>query len=89
MIGHAVDPFEMLREETAVLEKLASAFRKSVSAYYEAQADLTGVFCTGVIVDRKVYISNDCPGMQIVMLHHYSNLQSHTTAPHYGDAWTA
>lgn len=70
LIGHAVDPFFMLSEETAILEKLSSAYHKSISDYYSAQNDLTGVFCTGIILDNEIYFSNDCTGMQIVYYGH-------------------
>lgn len=67
MIGHAVDPFDRLTEETAILRKLAAAFRNGgIDAYYRAQNDLTGVYCTGLIFPDHIFLSNDCTGMQIV-----------------------
>lgn len=67
LIGHAVDPFDLLTEETAILKKLSAAYQKEgIDAYYNAQADLTGVYCTGLVTDDAIYISNDCAGMQIV-----------------------
>ena len=66
MLGHAVDPFDRLSEESAVLKKLAAAHRRGIDSYFKAQSDLTGVFCTGLIDDGVIYLSNDCAGMQIV-----------------------
>ena len=66
LIGHAVDPFDKQFEETVILKKLAAAYQKNLASYYSAQADLTGVFCTGFITDHEIYVSNDCTGMQIV-----------------------
>lgn len=66
IIGHAVDPFDGLFDEMAILKKLSVAFSKGIKDYYEAQDDLTGVYCTGVLFSGGIYISNDCAGMQIV-----------------------
>ena len=66
MIGHAVDPFDRLNDEILILKKLANAFRTGLDSYYRAQSDLTGVYCTGVLFQNKLYLSNDCTGMQIV-----------------------
>lgn len=66
MIGHAVDPFDKLPDEISILHKLALSFQISIDAYYKAQGDLTGVFCTGVLLKDEIYFSNDCAGMQIV-----------------------
>lgn len=66
LIGHAVDPFSMLSDENAILEKLSSAYHKSIDEYYNAQNDLTGVYCTGVITGEGIRFLNDCAGMQIV-----------------------
>ena len=74
LIGHAVDPFSMLSDEKAILEKLSAAFHRSISDYYSAQNDLTGVYCTGVILENEIYFSNDCAGMQIV---YYGQIEGH------------
>lgn len=66
MLGHAVDPFDHLTDEASILEKLAAAYGKGLEAYLEAQNDLTGVFCTGLINNETIYLTNDCAGMQIV-----------------------
>ena len=81
IVGHAVDPFDKLADEISILKKLSSAFQLSVEEYYKAQADLTGIFCTGVVFRNELYISNDCTGMQIVYYgtvngHHY--ISSHS-----------
>ena len=74
MIGHAVDPFDKLYDEKSILKKLSVAFRKGLQSYYECQADLTGIFCTGLILDDDLYVSNDCTGMQIV---YYGSVNGH------------
>ena len=66
MIGHAVDPFDQLFDEMHILKKLANAFREGTESYYRAQNDLTGIFCTGVIFQNNLFLSNDSTGMQIV-----------------------
>lgn len=66
MFGHAVDPFDGLSSEVQILEKLAIASKKGIQPYYDAQNDLTGVYCTGMISDNSIYMSNDCTGMQTV-----------------------
>ena len=66
MVGHAVDPFDHLKDETEILAKLAAAYRNGVESYFKAQNDLTGVYCTGLICGKEIYIANDCAGMQIV-----------------------
>lgn len=66
LIGHSVDPFSMLSSEQSILQKLAMAFQKGINDYFDAQNDLTGIYCTGMISKRGIYVSNDCTGMQIV-----------------------
>ncbi|MBR2746528.1 MAG: hypothetical protein IKD99_07420 [Erysipelotrichaceae bacterium] len=66
ILGHAVDPFDDLYTEDSVLKKMAIAYRKGIDEYYEAQSDLTGIYCTGIISTNEIYVSNDCTGMQIV-----------------------
>ena len=67
LIGHAVDPFSKLCNERDILQKLADAYHSgAMKAYSNALLDLTGVYCTGLILQDGAYISNDCTGMQIV-----------------------
>lgn len=66
MIGHSVDPFDRLINEAEILKKLCSAYRKNLKTYFRTQNDLTGVFCTGLILDDRIFVTNDCTGMQIV-----------------------
>ena len=66
MVGHAVDPFDHLSDETAILTKLSAAYREGIDSYFKAQNDLTGVYCTGFIHGNELYLTNDCAGMQIV-----------------------
>ncbi len=74
LLGHAVDPFDQLSDELSILSKLASAYNKGIHAYYDAQNDLTGVFCTGMIQNNEIFVSNDCTGMQIV---YYGTVNGH------------
>ena len=66
LIGHAVDPFDHLTDEAEILKKLAAALQKGKECYFKAQNNLTGVYCTGFIHGKNIYIINDCTGMQIV-----------------------
>lgn len=66
LIGHAYDPYNMIVEENEILRKLAYAKNISDSAYWDAESNLTGVFCIGYISEDSVIYSTDCAGMQLV-----------------------
>ncbi len=85
IIGHAVDPFAKLADETSILKKLAAAYHNGLEAYTDALSDLTGVYVTGIILENEIYVSNDCTGMQIVYYgtvngHHYFTSHSKLVA---------
>ena len=66
LIGHAYDPFNMRVNENEILQDLAEAIRKGQSEFWDAESNLTGVFCVGYIDDKKIVYSTDCAGMQLV-----------------------
>lgn len=66
LIGHAYDPFNMRVNENEILQDLAGAIRKGQSEFWDAESNLTGVFCVGYIDDKKIVYSTDCAGMQLV-----------------------
>lgn len=39
LVGHAYNPFDMLEDESAILDKLSEAFSNSVSDYWRALSD--------------------------------------------------
>lgn len=66
LIGHAYNPFRMQTDETKILKALSSALKDGIKAFWEAESELTGVFCIGYITSREVVFSTDCAGMQLV-----------------------
>lgn len=66
LIGHAYDPFNMRTEEEDILKDLSDAFLRGESEFWDAESNLTGVFCVGYFSKGKVVYSTDCAGMQLV-----------------------
>lgn len=67
LAGHAYNPFTMQEKEDDILEYLASAYAISEEKFWEAESELTGVFCTGIILqDGTLIMTTDCCGMQLV-----------------------
>lgn len=66
LIGHAYNPYTMKYLESDILKDLAAAYKKSEEAFWEAESELTGVFCLGFIENGKVTVTTDCAGMQLI-----------------------
>lgn len=66
LVGHAYDPFRMLTDEVEILQVLADALNESEDAFWEAESNLTGIFCLGYIEGERVVFTTDCAGMQLV-----------------------
>lgn len=66
LVGHAYNPYSMEYEELAILHDLAQAMQISEDAYWSAESELTGVFCTGYVREDNIVFSTDCTGMQLV-----------------------
>ncbi len=66
LIGHAYDPFTMLWKEEDILKSLYNSLQNGWDSFWDAESNLTGVFCIGVISGKKVVFSTDCAGMQMV-----------------------
>lgn len=66
LVGHAYDPFLMLTDENEILRVLSQALEKGEDAFWDAESNLTGVFCLGYIESDKVVYTTDCAGMQLV-----------------------
>lgn len=66
LVGHAYDPFRMLTDEVQILRGLAKAMEEGENAFWEAESDLTGVFCLGYLEQNRVVYTTDCTGMQLV-----------------------
>lgn len=66
IVGHAYDPFNMRIKEEDILKDLAIAFSKSERDFWDAESNLTGVFCVGYLDNDKMVYATDCAGMQLV-----------------------
>ena len=66
LIGHAYDPFHMITDEKQILQNLSNVMDNGKEAFWEAESDLTGVFCIGYITNKQIVYSTDCVGMQLV-----------------------
>lgn len=66
LVGHAYDPFRMLTDEREILKVLADALEEGEDAFWDAESNLTGVFCLGYMDADKVVYTTDCAGMQLV-----------------------
>ena len=66
LIGHAVDPFQMISDEEQILRFIASKYLESNDSLWKVESNLTGVFLFGIIKDDKLVFTTDCAGMQIV-----------------------
>ena len=66
LVGHAYNPFTMKYLEKDILADLASALRKGEESFWEAESELTGVFCLGFIRSGELTASTDASGMQLV-----------------------
>lgn len=66
LVGHAYDPFRMLTDEMEILRCLAGKLYQGEDVFWEAESDLTGVFCLGYIEQNRVVYTTDCAGMQLV-----------------------
>ena len=66
LIGHAYDPFHMITDENELLKRMAEAGENGISAYWDEESNLTGVFCTGFFTGKSIFFSTDCTGMQLV-----------------------
>lgn len=66
LVGHAYDPFRMLTDEVVILQGLAEALKQGEEMFWDAESNLTGVFCLGYIESDRVVYTTDCAGMQLV-----------------------
>lgn len=66
LFGHAYNPFTMKYDEMDILKDIASAKKAGSEELWDAESELTGVFCFGYMTKGKVYYSTDCCGMQLV-----------------------
>lgn len=66
LIGHAYDPFNMRTDEMDILQDLSHALSKGEKEFWDAESNLTGVFCVGYVEKEKIVYSTDCAGMQLV-----------------------
>lgn len=66
LVGHAYDPFRMLTDECEILKVLADALDEGEDVFWDAESDLTGVFCLGYMEAGRVVYTTDCAGMQLV-----------------------
>ena len=66
LVGHAYDPFNMRTDEEEILKDLSDALSKSEKDFWDAESNLTGVFCIGYFNEEKMVYSTDCAGMQLV-----------------------
>lgn len=66
LVGHAYNPFSMKTDEKEILKDLSGALNNGIKSFWEAESELTGVFCIGFITAKKVVYSTDCAGMQLV-----------------------
>lgn len=81
LVGHAYDPFRMLRDEVEILKVLANALNEGEDTFWEVESDLTGIFCLGYIEEERVVFTTDCAGMQLVyhgVIHGCLYLTSHS-----------
>ena len=81
LIGHAYNPYTMKYLESDILKALSAAYRKSEEAFWEAESELTGVFCLGFIENGNVTITTDCAGMQLIyhgVIHQHIYFTSHS-----------
>lgn len=63
LIGHCFNPFDMEYDENCILKKLADL---DDSAFYEYEANLTGIYVMGRITqDGDLTHWSDCAGMRI------------------------
>ena len=62
LVGHAYNPFDMLSDEHAILNKLAK-YHCEKSKYRQYFDQITGVFTLFVIKDDTITVSCDCAGM--------------------------
>lgn len=67
LAGHAYNPYTMQEKEEDILNCLALAYAVSEEKYWDAESELTGVFCTGIVLKNgNLIMSTDCCGMQLV-----------------------
>ena len=66
LIGHAYDPFQHIINETDILHVLAEKRMDGDTSFWDAESNLTGVFCLGYIRNGRVVYSTDATGMQVV-----------------------
>lgn len=66
LFGHAYNPFRMKTDEEEILIELSEALKNGIKSFWEAESELTGVFCVGYITEKGVVYSTDCAGMQLV-----------------------
>lgn len=65
LIGHAINPFEMLYQEQDILVDLAEALFISEDAFWKKTGELTGVYTLGFIRNGVLTYAADCAGMRI------------------------
>lgn len=67
LVGNAYNPYTTQEREEDILAYLSEAFERGEDAYWDAESEVSGVFCTGIICDNgKLIMSTDCCGMQLV-----------------------
>lgn len=82
LVGHCYNPFQMVSDETQVLEQMARAFQSGESEYHSMLAELTGVFVTGYITEAGITVYGDAAGM---FMAYYGNVKGHIYITSHGD----
>ena len=62
LMGHAYNPFTMMFNEVEVLKKIADSYESR--DYIDCLNEITGVYLTGVIDERRIEFHVDASGMQ-------------------------
>lgn len=78
LIGHAYNPFQMVKDEDSILELLLNVER---TQFFEIINELTGIFIIGQTKGQKLMILNDAAGIQCVSYGIHKNhihVASHT-----------
>ncbi len=66
IIGHAYNPFNMVYNESEILEELCDEYKKSKDAFFEKVSELTGIHLIVVNDNGKLIAVQDCTGYKSV-----------------------
>lgn len=64
LIGHAYDPFDMLRSESEILTRMSGAHQRCEAEYVRLLNQLSGVFTVGWARGDSIVFTSDACGMQ-------------------------